>query len=711
MSRTQLQRTLLDAATILSSAANIARRAAAAVDVDGAQYEGPSSLTPSPSFPPRTTRPWPSQTSTESKETNTKSTSTLLHKQIKQKWPSSVLETPSSGPPAHHSVFKGNSSLTKGTQEKWESSKGNRELDKGDNPNITSTISKEAKAERSAPDVLVSTKASPTHATIKSATEPHEDGAKEIPSHVEAARLDTDSASEAVREHAIDTNEYDATKENLSSPLRSAKVPSSRIARLLHYGSLGAGLAWGAAGSYFSREGQESKQFMSDDNIKRLVDKLSTMRGAALKLGQFMSIQDSNLLPQQIEQVMLRVQNSAHYMPQWQMEKVMRQDLGSEWRKAFDSFDDIPFASASIGQVHAATLSSSHTSEMAGKKVAVKVQFPGVRESIGSDLSNLRWLVTASALLPRGLFLDNTIRVMRRELDDECDYEREKNMCTRFGQLLNGKSEFAVPRVVDDLCSPRVLTCEMMAGRPLTQASRYPQETRDRIARSILQLSLKELFSFRLMQTDPNWTNFLYNERTGKIELIDFGATREYGKEFMDDWLCMLRAAISGDRQACVFWSEKVGYLTGEESNEMRAAHVDSMIALGQPFRAQAPDPFPFAGQTITAQVRAQIPLMLRERLTPPPEPTYSLNRKLSGAFLLCARLQANVSCRSLFEDITRDYVLGKETHKDTISRPSTSTSSQRGFHTMRIAADRQVNSHRKRQSKHTLPCRTNDTQ
>lgn len=86
------------------------------------------------------------------------------------------------------------------------------------------------------------------------------------------------------------------------------------------------------------------------------------------------------------------------------------------------------------------------------------------------------------------------------------------------------------------------------------------------IAKSILELSLRELFEYRLMQTDPNWTNFLYNERTGKIELIDFGAARAYDKPFIDDWLCMLRAAIGGRRDECVAWSEKVGYLTGRES-------------------------------------------------------------------------------------------------------------------------------------------------
>jgi aarF domain-containing kinase len=172
------------------------------------------------------------------------------------------------------------------------------------------------------------------------------------------------------------------------------------------------------------------------------------------------------------------------------------------------------------------------------------------------------------------------------------------------------------------------------------------------------------------MQTDPNWSNFLYNELTGKLELIDFGATREYSKEFMDDFLRMLRAAISGDRSECVHWSEKIGYLTGEEKETMRNAHVDSMIALAEPFKPTAPDPYPFAGQTITDRVRAQVPLMLRERLTPPPEPTYSLNRKLSGAFLLCARLKANVSCRGLFEEVTSSHALGQQWKATPFSAP-----------------------------------------
>ncbi|KAL9931796.1 hypothetical protein V8E36_009346 [Tilletia maclaganii] len=482
-------------------------------------------------------------------------------------------------------------------------------------------------------------------------------------------------------------DKYDPETAPRAAPLRSAKVPSSRLGRLLHYGSLGAGLAWGAAGQYLSggssssssaQQGGGSSPFMGEANLRRLVDKLSTMRGAALKLGQFMSIQDSNMLPPELEEVLLRVQNSANYMPEWQMEKVMREDLGPDWRTHFETFNPVPFAAASIGQVHSATLASTHPAATSsglvpGSKVAVKIQFPGIKQSIASDLSYLTTLLTASALLPKGLFLQKTIATMRGELEDECDYVREAEMGRRFARLLEahraesriqGVMEFAVPTVVDELCTGRVLTTEMMRGRPLTQASRYSQERRNQIATSILRLCLQELFQFRLMQTDPNWSNFLLNERTNTLELLDFGATREYSPTFIDQWFALLSAAVRGDREACLEWSHRIGYLTGEESQPMLDAHLSSMLLLAEPFAASSPSPYPFTNQTITARVRSHIPVMLRERRTPPPKETYSLNRKLSGAFLLCARLGAEVRCKEVWEEVAGAF------------RPSSSSSS-----------------------------------
>ncbi|CAE6541219.1 unnamed protein product [Rhizoctonia solani] len=441
--------------------------------------------------------------------------------------------------------------------------------------------------------------------------------------------------------------------------LTPSRVPSSRLGRLFHYGSLAASLTAGTASEYVRRVARGSgsdtgSPMMSEANISRLVEKLSRMRGAALKLGQFLSIQDAHVLPEQIERVLRQVQNNAHYMPNSQLEQVLSAEFGPNWNEKFTHFDRIPIASASIGQVHKATIPPNET------PIALKVQFPNIAESIYSDLANISTLLTASALLPRGLYLDRTLAVMKGELADECDYEREATCVERFGEFLGGENErFRVPKVIRELTTKRALAMEWMEGVSVAKGARWPQKTRDQIATDILTLSLRELFEFRLMQTDPNWSNFLYNPRTDKLELIDFGASREYSKEFMDDWFELLSAAVREDRDACVEYSLKLGYLMGAESQEMMDAHVRSVTLLGVPFRASTPQPFSFKSQTITDEIRALIPVMLRLRLTPPPKETYSLNRKLSGAFLLCGRLGADVDCRSIWERVVGAYKVG----------------------------------------------------
>ncbi|KAF7326442.1 Atypical kinase COQ8, mitochondrial [Mycena sanguinolenta] len=456
---------------------------------------------------------------------------------------------------------------------------------------------------------------------------------------------------------------------NPTRQLQSSKVPSSRLGRLFHYGGkrLAASLGYGAASEVIRRstrptEGPQQSVMMTEANITRLVSKLSQMRGAALKLGQFLSIQDTHVLPADVDKIFRRVQDSAHYMPDWQMENVLASSLGPDWASAFTTFDRVPFAAASIGQVHTATLAPSVSPTGAAARVAVKIQFPNIANSIASDLGYISLLLTAGRLLPKGLFLDRTMQVWVFILTFDRALTRRRSSGA-FGapENLGGDARFKVPWVWDG-STDRVLVMERVDGMSVGEAeiSQLDQRDRDDIAARIIELCLKELFEFRLMQTDPNWSNFLWNARTRRVELVDFGATRAYDKAFIDDWLRLLQAAALEDRAACIEWSLKLGYLTGEESQLMLDAHVDSIVLLATPFKRATPQPFSFGPGSqwaeITAQIRALIPVMLQHRLTPPPRETYSLNRKLSGAFLLASRLGATVDTRRIWEKVVDKY-------------------------------------------------------
>ncbi|KAG6005688.1 hypothetical protein E4U21_007752 [Claviceps maximensis] len=434
--------------------------------------------------------------------------------------------------------------------------------------------------------------------------------------------------------------------------LRESKVPASRLSRLWNYGGLAAGMLGGAMTESVSRafgSGGEGSVLLSGKNMERMVAKLSRMRGAALKLGQMMSFQDSKMLPAPIQELLQRVQDRADYMPAWQRDRVLVSNLGEKWRDLFSDFDETPIAAASIGQVHKATLSSN------GKRVAVKIQFPGVADSINSDLDNLGILLNATKLLPKGLYLNKTIDNARLELGWECDYEREAQCALRYRSLLEGEQDvFLAPNVHLEASGKQVLTMDFMDGEGVTRVKSFTQEQRDWIGTQIMRLCLREITEFNFMQTDPNWTNFLYNAQLNKLVLLDFGASREYPEAFVRQYVQLLHAASRSDRATVKTLSESLGYLTGHESRTMLDAHTQSVLTLAEPFMDSAPDVYDFKDQTITERVKGFIPVMLRERLAPPPEETYSLHRKLSGAFLLCARLGSKVACKEMFRESVR---------------------------------------------------------
>ena len=429
---------------------------------------------------------------------------------------------------------------------------------------------------------------------------------------------------------------------------RGAAVPTGRVERLLRFGGIASGIAGGVAAGGLralaqGRRPDMAQLLLTPANTLRLTDGLSHLRGAALKLGQMLSMDTGLVLPEELTAILGRMRDDARHMPPKQLQTVLNAEWGAGWYRRFARFDVRPFAAASIGQVHRAVLPD-------GRDLAIKVQYPGVRASIDSDVDNVAALLRLPGLLPRGMDVSPLMAEAKRQLHAEADYLAEAQHLARFGTLLAGSDIFVLPDLLADLCTPQVLAMTYLDSVPLDSLVDAPQTLRDRVAAALIDLVLRELFVFGAMQTDPNLANYRYDPKTGRIVLLDFGAVQPISPAVAADFRALARVALAGGADQTRDAMQRIGYFgsaTAPHHQDLIQAMFDTAMA---PLRQDAP--FDFGDSDLLERLR-DMGLAIgtdRELAHVPPAATLFLHRKIGGMYLVAAKLRARVARRPVLE-------------------------------------------------------------
>lgn len=327
------------------------------------------------------------------------------------------------------------------------------------------------------------------------------------------------------------------------------RLPTSRAARTAVLGRLAAGQAARHAGARLSTVGatDERKRRVMDhrqaEAMRAFVDALGLMRGAAMKVGQMLSMVDIGLIPEELREDFQRslaaLRDSAPTVGFKDMRKVIESDLGGRVEDLFVTFDKMPIGAASIGQVYRATLED-------GREVAVKVQYPGVDKAVRADLKNLGMVMRAAKKLAPGLDMSSLTAEIRERIEEELDYTLEAQNQRMAGRLYSNHPFIVIPGVVTSLCGPHVLVTEFYEGRHFEDLVEASQEDRDRAGEIIYRFFGGSLYRHRQFSPDPHPGNFIFGD-DGKVAFLDFGLYRHVDAEAADTQSAVLRAIFEND--------------------------------------------------------------------------------------------------------------------------------------------------------------------
>jgi predicted unusual protein kinase regulating ubiquinone biosynthesis (AarF/ABC1/UbiB family) len=392
------------------------------------------------------------------------------------------------------------------------------------------------------------------------------------------------------------------------------------------------------------RSGPEKNLRRTENLVKnalRIVETLGELKGAAMKVGQMLSLHEG-LLPPEVAEVLRGLQREAPRVPAEVMEFEVRGALPN-FDELFESFDFSAFAAASIGQVHRGRLRD-------GRDVAVKVQYPLIDEIVKADLKNLKTIFKSLV----ALFSDVDVEPLWGELRDglmaEIDYLHEAENIRRMTELHADVPEIVIPRVIGEATARTVLTMEYVEGIPPAEAcsDRFPEELRDRWGVVLSEFQMRGIIEHRFVHADPNMANFAFLD-DGRVVVYDFGCVKEVPADLARAYADAFVAVIDGRVEDLPAVFAGIG-LHMRDGSPVDVDLIEPYIALiSEVFRAGPPYTFGQDNREIYSEIiRLGFQDLDQKTDLEFPEDVIFINRSLSGHFGNLSRLRATGPWREL---------------------------------------------------------------
>lgn len=429
-----------------------------------------------------------------------------------------------------------------------------------------------------------------------------------------------------------------------------SRVPAGRVERLFRMGTMAADVAAGTAvetaRTWWSGEAKSIGDLVASGiNPRRLTRDLARMRGAAMKLGQLLSLEGDDFLPAPLAEALAGLQDDGDTMSDKQLASVLSEEFGPDWKSLFQEFDTKPIAAASIGQVHRATARD-------GRSLAMKVQFPGVARSIDSDVDNLGSLIQTARLVPAGFELAPLLEEVKRQLRQETDYLAERRFLDAYRERISDMADVKVPGSHEDLTTARILAMDMVEAPPLSKVWEQDtdQSTRDYLGRLAQTVVFRELFQFGLMQTDPNYANYLWDPDNEQMVLLDFGSTIEISPELRSRYQNLVTAAVNDDLEKVIELLVEYNWAPADSPQEQLEGVAAFLHLSVEPLRK--PGEYDYGSSDLQGRARDRAVELAATigGLAPPPPEIVFIQRKLGGTFLLCSQLGARIDSYEMFQ-------------------------------------------------------------